>query len=94
MSRWRFEREGSWDYPQYGLGAVVTGDVIETDTRPDSYWTGVAGSTPVTKTPYTGYVADFVEIPEGSYYAYDTDTRQFVLVSPPSGTYGGVSAIP
>jgi hypothetical protein len=96
VARYQFSRAaGPWDYPALGLGAVVTGDVIETAARPDAYWTEVDGSTPVTRTPDTGYTpSEWVEVPEGSYYAYDSESRQFVLTAPPSATYGGVTEIP
>lgn len=98
MARYMFSREGSWNYPTLGIGNVVTGDVIESPTAPDAYWSLVAAGTAITK-PITTSPVTYAGIADGSFYAFSTAANAFVVTAgnrtseSDLGVFGGLPVV-
>jgi hypothetical protein len=82
MAKWRFDRQGTWDYPLIGVVATF-GDVIEYDFAIDRFWTPVDESTPATIPPPERPVTPFDEVPNGAVLVYDAALNIFVPSTSP-----------
>lgn len=76
MAKWQFGREGTWDYPTLGI-EVSTGDVIESGSAPDAYWTLVGDEIPATVFPAVE-VPMFSETTDGYALTYDATGNRYV----------------
>src|SRR5690242_4868091 len=77
MTKYRFDREGTWVYPSIHVTAT-NGDVIDSTYRIDQYWTQVANTTPATIPPPRVILPPYSEVPDGAFLVYDSAAHRFV----------------